>query len=271
MKQVELKSNWPESWKYSYAYDLMEVYNGHTYLGYAYSYQTRHRHTLEMLCEVLMPGAKILDIAAAQGNFSLALAELGYDVTWNDLRSELVNYVRAKYEKGKISFAPGNAFELQFPHLFDAVLITEVIEHVAHPDDFLKNTARLVRPGGYIIMTTPNGAYFRNDLPRFSDCPDPSIFESVQFGPDSDDHIFLLHQDEVINLAQAIGLKIDQFVLLNNPLTQGHIKLGKLLKVLPQGIVNFLEAASQRMPLSIASKVHSSMAVRFLVPEQISL
>jgi 2-polyprenyl-3-methyl-5-hydroxy-6-metoxy-1,4-benzoquinol methylase len=41
--------------------------------------------------------------------------------------------------------------------LFDAVLITEVIEHVAHPDEFLAKTAALVKPHGSIVLTTPNG------------------------------------------------------------------------------------------------------------------
>src|SRR5262249_34475334 len=150
----------------SYSYDLEEIYGEISNLGYAYAYQTRRSHTLNLLKEVLSPGDRILDIAAAAGNFSLPLAEMGYDVTWNDLRADLVDYVRMKHETGSINFAPGNAFELRFPSLFDAVLITEVIEHVAHPDEFLAKTASLVRPGGYIIMTTPNGAYFRNTLPK---------------------------------------------------------------------------------------------------------
>jgi hypothetical protein len=53
---------------------------------------------------------------------------------------------------------------------FDAVLATEVIEHVAHPDEFLRQLA-----GGVLIVTTPNGAYFRNKLPRFSGSRTPLI------------------------------------------------------------------------------------------------
>ncbi len=160
MKRVYLDDSWPDSWKYSYPYDLEEVYGESKNLGYTYAYSNRRRHALRLVTEVVAPGARILDIAAAQGNFSLALAEMGYKVTWNDLRGELADYVRLKHERGDVEFAPGNAFDLTFPVLFDAVLITEVIEHVAHPDQFLANTARLVRPGGHIVMTTPNGAHF---------------------------------------------------------------------------------------------------------------
>src|ERR1700730_5198398 len=132
MKHIEPQANWPESWKTSYAYDRQEIYGDVSRRGYVYAYDNRRRETLRLLTEVLPPGARVLDVAAAQGNFSLALAELGFDVTWNDLRAELADYVRLKHERGKIEFAAGNAFELVFQSLFDAVLITEIIEHVAH-------------------------------------------------------------------------------------------------------------------------------------------
>ena len=124
MKRVYLEETWPDSWKASYPYDLQEVYGEVTDHGYAYAYDNRRRQTLRLLTEVLEPGARILDVAAAQGNFSLVLAEMGYRVTWNDLRTELADYVRLKHERGVIEFAPGNAFELSFPALFDAVLIS---------------------------------------------------------------------------------------------------------------------------------------------------
>ena len=114
MKRVYLQEAWPDSWKYSYPYDLEEVYGEIDNRGYAYAYDNRRRQTLRLLSEVLQPGARILDIAAAQGNFSIALAEKGYKVTWNDLRAEPGGLCRLKHERGgEIAFAPGNAFELQ--------------------------------------------------------------------------------------------------------------------------------------------------------------
>jgi 2-polyprenyl-3-methyl-5-hydroxy-6-metoxy-1,4-benzoquinol methylase len=263
MKPVQPDESWPKSWKESYPYDLDEVYGKISNYGYAYAYQNRRRRTLRLLTDVLEPGARILDIAAGQGNFSLALAELGFDVTWNDLRADLADYVRLKYERGQLRFAPGNAFELQFPSLFDAVLITEIIEHVAHPDDFLAKAAALVRPGGYIVMTTPNGGYFKNSLPRFSDCADPAVYESRQFQPNAGGHIFLLHADEIEPLARRAGVSVDRISLFTNPLTAGHVKTEALLRVTPRALVNAFESVTQTLPAFLKRKALVQLAVRF--------
>lgn len=266
MRQVTLQPEWADSWKLSYAYDRMEVYGATHHLGYLYAYENRRRVTLSLLAEVLAPGARILDLAAAQGNFSLALAERGYRVTWNDLRAELAGYVQLKHEHGEVNYAPGNAFELKFAAPFDAVLMTEVIEHVAHPDDFLRQAARLVRPGGWIIITTPNGAYCRNRLPKFSDCADPSVFEAQQFQPDGDGHIFLLHPAELQSLALQAGLSVDRIEVFTNPLTNGHMKTEALLNVLPRAAVQRLETLTQRLPARLQQRLMLQMGARLRRP-----
>ena len=70
MKRVELQETWPETWKTTYPFDLAEIYGGGRTRGHTYAYQNRFRKTLELITEVLPKGARILDIAAAQGNFS---------------------------------------------------------------------------------------------------------------------------------------------------------------------------------------------------------
>lgn len=267
MRLVHPASDWPESWRRSYDCDLQEIYGQVKNRGYLYAYEARRRNALALLTEALSPGARIIDIGAAQGNFSLLLAEMGFDVTWNDLRGELVGYVRLKHERGALHFAVGNAFELCFPTPFDAVLIGEIIEHVAHPDELLFKAAQLVRPGGCIVMTTPNGGYLRNRLPRFSDCPDPRVFESVQFKPDSDGHIFLLHTDEVHQLAKKSGLQIDRLQLFTNSLTNGHMKLAHALRVLPRSLVERVERLTQRLPPAMARLLLVQMAVRLKKPD----
>lgn len=267
VKEPRFSQSWPDSWKSSYFYDREEIFGPCTHLGYAYAYKKRRRETLRLLTEVLPRGARILDVAAAQGNFSLTLAEMGYDVTWNDRRAELADYVRLKYEKGALSYAPGDAFEIQLPHLYDAALITEVIEHTAHPDEFLAHVASLVRPGGYIIMTTPNGAYFRNHLPKFSECSDPSVYEKQQFKPDSDGHIFLLHPEEIAPLAADAGLELERFSLMTNFFTSGHMKTRWLLRLAPQAMVAQIENFTSDLPAAWTRRLLTQIVARFRKPE----
>jgi 2-polyprenyl-6-hydroxyphenyl methylase/3-demethylubiquinone-9 3-methyltransferase len=267
VKRIHPEAGWPKSWQSSFEYDLQEIYGEVSNPGYFYAYDNRRREALALISSVLAPPARVLDIGAAQGNFSLQLAEMGFDVTWNDLRAELADYVRLKHERGRLQYAAGSAFELQFPKPFDAVLITEIIEHVAHPDDFLGKVSALVRPGGYIVLTTPNGGYFRNPLPRFSECPDPSIYESVQFKPDADGHIFLLHTDEVRALAAKSGLRLDKLELFTNPLSRGDMKLSHLLGLLPSAAVQWCEALTRRLPGPLANRLLTQMAVRLQKPD----
>ena len=46
-----------------------------------------------------------------QGNFTLRLAELGYRVTWNDIRQDLAGYVQLKWKTGDVTYRPGNILE----------------------------------------------------------------------------------------------------------------------------------------------------------------
>ena len=266
MKKPQFDPAWSDNWKMSYGYDIEEMFDQIRCRGYTYAYARRMRDTLRTVQSVAEPPATVLDVAAGAGNFSLQLAELGYRVTWNDLRADLVDYVRLKHEKGIIQYAPGNVFELGFENAFDVVLITEIIEHVAHPDDFLGKIGRMVKPGGHVVMTTPNGGYVMNRLPKFSECSDPSQFEAVQFKPNSDGHIFLLHVDEIPVLAAKSGLKLERLRLGTNPLTNGHMKTEMILKVAPRRIVEGIEAFTQHLPGFLSRRINNSMTVLFSKP-----
>jgi 2-polyprenyl-3-methyl-5-hydroxy-6-metoxy-1,4-benzoquinol methylase len=266
MRTVTPEPSWPPSWRSSYQYDLLEIYGASHHRGYSYAYANRRKETLRLVQQGVPAGSDVLDVGAAQGNFSLALAELGYRVTWNDLRAELVDYVKLKHDFGSITFAPGNAFELEFSRPFDAVLATEILEHVAYPEEFLRQLRGLVRQGGCITVTTPNGAYFRNRLPRLADVQDRHELESRQFQPDADGHLFLLYAEELVAMAQAAGLEIEQLVLFTNPLTTGHMKLERLLRVLPRATVNAVEVLTRNTPSFIARRISTGLGARLRRP-----
>jgi 2-polyprenyl-3-methyl-5-hydroxy-6-metoxy-1,4-benzoquinol methylase len=262
----EPQASWPESWRVSYHFDQLEVYGSRRHLGYSYGYSVRRRRILDFISAVALPGDRILDVAGAQGNFSIALAQLGYAVTWNDIRHDLIDFVKMKYPGQGIEFRPGNLFELECTQQYDVALVAEVIEHVAHPDQFLARIAEFVRPGGYVVLTTPNGRYIRNRLPRFSDCTDFARLESSQFGPDAADHIFLLHPDEIHTLAETSGLEVVKLELFTNPLTTGYAGTEPLLRVLPRGVVELIERTSQRFPRGISERLNTQVAVLLRKP-----
>ncbi|MEL7061320.1 MAG: methyltransferase domain-containing protein [Acidobacteriota bacterium] len=46
---------------------------------------------------------------------------------------------------------------------FDAAVSVEVVEHVEDDATFIRQIARVLRPGGFVYLTTPNGDYRRNE------------------------------------------------------------------------------------------------------------
>jgi 2-polyprenyl-6-hydroxyphenyl methylase/3-demethylubiquinone-9 3-methyltransferase len=240
-------STWSEDWRTLYNFDVMQFFGGRhadllhsaqfgergtqEFRNAARAYRRRLDAVLAEIKKWVSPPASIIDLGAAQGNFSLLLAQAGYSVTWNDYLASREGYVRLKMDNEPIKFLPGNAFELGLEASFDAVLALELIEHVAHPDDFLRSCAKLVKPGGVVIVSTPNGDYLLNKLPRFSNfSPEELVqFESRQFAPDGDGHIFALHEDEIRRLVPAAGLQLEQLRFFDVP-----SKVNPLDTVLPK-------------------------------------
>lgn len=48
---------------------------------------------------------------------------------------------------------------------FDAVISVEVLEHVERDERFVENVFRVLKPGGYFLMTTPNGDHVKHNNP----------------------------------------------------------------------------------------------------------
>lgn len=250
---------WPESWRISHHHDDVEIWGGRSNPPYAAAYHQRMREVLAAVQRHTPAGGRLLDLAAAQGNYTLATSAMGYRSTWNDLRGELIDYVRLKSpQAAELEFVAGNILDLDsgFGGSFDTVLALEVIEHVAHPDAFLMALAQLLRPGGRLIVSTPNGGYFGNGLPRFSDFEDPSIFEADQFKPDDDGHIFLLHEDEMRSLATAAGLEVVEHRTFTNPLTAGFMGLRRVHMAMPGAIIGMVEGMTRQLPALVARKLN---------------
>ncbi len=111
--------------------------------------------------ELDLAGACVLDAGCGVGGTSVALKKRGAVVTAIDRRNERLDALRAS--SAGIEVREGDLASLPFADdSFDAVVLQDVIEHVADPARVLTQLARVLRPGGTLYMSTPN----RDALPN---------------------------------------------------------------------------------------------------------
>lgn len=105
-------------------------------------------------------GLKMLDIGCGGGLLSEPLTRLGAKMTGIDADARTIATAALHAEQGglDIEYRCMLAEELadEMPGAFDAVIASEVVEHVADPVLFAASLAKLVRPGGAVFMTTLN-------------------------------------------------------------------------------------------------------------------
>lgn len=120
---------------------------------------------IESVLNKIVPDKKtdihILDFGCGRGWLSQKLTNYG-NVTGVDLSPESVK--RAASFFPDVTFKVINAAEPvsgQLPAgFFDIVVSSEVIEHVLNQEEYIHNIYTLLKPGGYLIMTTPNARWY---------------------------------------------------------------------------------------------------------------
>ena len=105
-------------------------------------------------------GLRLLDIGCGGGLLAEPMSRLGFSVTAVDASDRNIGTAKAHAaEQGLvIDYQAGTAegLEAQGAGSFDVILNMEVIEHVADPGDYLRTCARLLAPGGLMIVATLN-------------------------------------------------------------------------------------------------------------------
>jgi SAM-dependent methyltransferase len=121
------------------------------------------------LCLALLgPGQRVLEIGPGGGEVLEALIEadrergLGLELHALDhLESLLARLpapvIRHVFELDTLKDTSGGLRELPFPdETFDLVIFAEVIEHLTYPQIMVSELARVLKPGGALVLTTPN-------------------------------------------------------------------------------------------------------------------
>lgn len=101
--------------------------------------------------------AYILDIGCGNGNISLALGALGYKVLGIDIDPVSIKNATAlnTFKNVRFEISDANAFSIN--DNFDAIVCSEVLEHLDHPWELVKSIYRILKPGGILVATVPNG------------------------------------------------------------------------------------------------------------------
>jgi len=112
----------------------------------------------------LIEGERLLDIGCYVGGFAKAFAEQhpSGSVTAIDYDPESVRIARVLHPEMANSFLRMSVYELDLPDgSMDCVTFQEVIEHLEGAALAVKEINRVLRPGGALIVTTPNPYYWR--------------------------------------------------------------------------------------------------------------
>lgn len=109
--------------------------------------------------------SRILDLGSGNGALCGALAEAGVNVVGVERDQGGVEisqrtYPPIRFHRFAIEDDPGQLLAVEEP--FDAVVSTEVIEHLYSPHLLPSYAAKVLSPSGHLILTTPYHGYLKN-------------------------------------------------------------------------------------------------------------
>lgn len=112
-----------------------------------------HEYFGRLAARRLPAGSRVLDLASGSGAFRQRLLDLGFYPTGCDIVPQNLRL------HGAVPFSVTNLNLSLPPELidgFDCVTALEIVEHVENPRLLLRQCYRALRPGGMLLLSTPN-------------------------------------------------------------------------------------------------------------------
>ena len=119
----------------------------------------RRRRMASLVLSVLAPhikGRRVLDFGCGEGAFVAEARADGWDAVGTDLNRGLVMRANEFWKFDALQPGSLDEFLATRPALFDAVVTSQVFEHLQHPIDIGRQLRGLLKPDGLLYIDVPN-------------------------------------------------------------------------------------------------------------------
>ncbi len=124
----------------------------------------RYGFIIRKMCEYYKKGT-VIDIGCGNGSIAKMLGKLGADILGIDLDEHEIKNASESNPYENVRFACLNVNEIS-ERKFSGVVLTEVLEHIENPLDFLQTIYELCESDGFLILTVPNGYSIKEIITR---------------------------------------------------------------------------------------------------------